>query len=116
MDFFFTKIAYADGVDDFIYKVNAAIVNPLIKLLFALALVFFLWGVLEFLMNPTEEEAKTKGKSHMLWGIIGMTIMFSVYGLMYLVLDTFQIEGINPRTGDVNLNSYNPNYPQVGDE
>lgn len=114
LDFFFTQVAYADGIDNFIQNVNRLILNPLIKLLFALALAFFLWGMSQFVLNAENDEARETGKRHMLWGIVGMTIMFSVWGLMYLVLDTFQIEGINPRTGDVNLNNYNPPYPQTG--
>ena len=113
MNLFFTNIAYADGVDDFIHNVNGLILNPLIKLLFALALAFFFYGVLEFIMNLDKDEAKTVGKTHMLWGIIGMTIMFSVWGLMNLVLDTFGITGINPKAGTVNLEDYNPNFPSL---
>lgn len=41
----FPNIAYAD-FDSFLKNVNNEIVNPLIKLLFALAVVYFLWGVL----------------------------------------------------------------------
>ena len=44
MDFSLVNIAYA-SVDSFIGNVNKLIINPLIILLFALALAYFLWGV-----------------------------------------------------------------------
>lgn len=103
MDLFFTNVAYAAEVDDFIRKVNGAILNPLIKLLFAAAFIMFFFGVVEFLANPESDEAKTKGKRHMLWGIVGLTIMFSVWGLLSIVLNTFNIQGIDPEKGTVEL-------------
>jgi succinate dehydrogenase/fumarate reductase cytochrome b subunit len=70
------------------------IVNPLITLLFALAVVYFLYGVLEFFMNQENEEKKTQSKSHMLWGIIGITIMLGVFAIINIILKTFNISGI----------------------
>ena len=112
MDLFFTNIAYA-SVDSFVANVNRLIINPLIVLLFALALAYFLWGMFEFLSNQENEEKKTKGKSHMICGIVGITIMMGVWFIMYLILDTFNITEINPKKGTVQLNEYNPSYPAV---
>ena len=76
MDLFFINIAYAsETMDEFIGKVDKLIINPLIILLFALATVFFLYGLLQFIFNQENEEKKTDGKSHMVWGLIGITIM-----------------------------------------
>jgi succinate dehydrogenase/fumarate reductase cytochrome b subunit len=114
LNLFFTNIAYAESVDSFVKKADTLIVNPLIVLLFALALVYFLWGVFEFLANQENEEKKTAGKSHMLWGIIGITVMMGVWTILNIILNTFNITGVNPEQGTVQLNSYNPTYPPVG--
>jgi len=90
-------------VGDFVHKVDKFIVNPLITLLFALAVVYFLWGVFEFLLNQTNEEKKTSGKSHMLWGIVGITIMLGVWTILGIILNTLNIRGIDPQKGTVNL-------------
>ena len=102
MDFFPTKVAYA-SVDSFVASVNSNIINPIILLLFALALAYFLWGVFEFLANAENEEKKTTGKSHMIWGVIGITIMMGVFGIIHIILNTFNITGINPEQGTVNI-------------
>jgi len=73
-------------------KISDAIINPLIFLLFSLAIVVFLWGVVEFLITLDNEEGREIGKKHMIWGIIGMFIMFSVYGIIYLITSTFGID------------------------
>ncbi len=91
-------------LNGFITNVDKTIINPLILLLFALAIVFFLYGVLEFLMNQENEEKKTAGKSHMLWGIIGIAIMLGVWSILGILVSTIGVSGqINPQQGTVNL-------------
>ncbi|MEI7709115.1 MAG: hypothetical protein WCI76_00165 [bacterium] len=104
MEFFSTKVAYA-SIDTFLGKVETQIVNPIIVLLFALALMYFLYGVFEFIMNSANDEKKTTGKEHMLWGVIGLTIMLGVWFILGVVLDTFNIprNQIDPEHGKVNL-------------
>ena len=90
-------------MDAFIANLNRLIINPLILLLFALALVYFLWGVLEFMVNQDNEEKRTTGKKHMVWGIVGLTIMVGVFAIMSLILRTFNISGAHLKTGEVQL-------------
>jgi uncharacterized membrane protein YidH (DUF202 family) len=101
----FTNIAYAGSknIDQFIANVNKLIINPLIILLFALAVVYFLYGVFEFISNQENEEKRSKGKSHMIWGIIGITIMMGVFTIIHIILNTLNIEGVNPEQGTVQL-------------
>ncbi len=112
MDLFSPNIAYASGnFESFLTNVNKLIVNPLIGLLFALAIVYFLYGVMEFVGNAENEEARTTGKSHMVWGIIGIAIMLGVWGILNIVINTFNINSsgnINPQENKVQLNPYNP--------
>lgn len=107
MDFLSTKVAYAasTSLNGFIANVDVMIINPLIKLLFALAVVYFLYGVFQFLSNQENEEKKTTGKSHMIWGIIGIAIMMGVWTILGIVLNTMGIskEQIDPQQGTVNL-------------
>mgnify|MGYP000143169031 FL=1 len=81
------RIAYADA-ESVIAAVNKEIINPLITLLFAVALLFFIWGLVEFLQGSTNEEKRTKGQQHMIWGVIGMFIMISAIGIMRLIIGT----------------------------
>ncbi|KKS57871.1 MAG: hypothetical protein UV23_C0021G0004 [Candidatus Nomurabacteria bacterium GW2011_GWF1_42_40] len=90
-------------MDSFIGNVDRMIINPLILLLFALAVVYFLYGVFEFLLNQQNEEKKTTGKSHMLWGVVGITIMLGVWTILNMIISTFNIKGIDPEQGTVDL-------------
>lgn len=107
MDYFLsTNVVYAD-FNSFLTNVNQQIINPLILFLFALALVYFLYGLIEFIANGANDEKKTTGKSHMLWGIVGLTIMMGVWAILNIILNTLNIKGqIDPEQGKVTLPDY----------
>lgn len=107
---FLPNIAYAD-FNSFLGNFNSVIVNPLIRLLFALGIAYFLYGVFVFLTNADNETERTNGKNHMLYGVIGLTVMMGVWGILNLVLNTLNITGIDPEAGTVQLNDYNPTIP-----
>lgn len=61
------------------------IVQPLVKLMFIVAVLIFVWGVIQMIMNADNEEARQKGQKHITWGLVGLFIMFSVYGILNLL-------------------------------
>ena len=69
-------------------NIKKAIVDPIIYFLFALALVYFLYGVLELIRNADSEEARKVGQQHIIYGVIGMFIMISFYGIMHVICNT----------------------------
>jgi len=72
-------------------KINQFILNPIILLAFSVALIVFFWGIFEFIRSETADKEREKGKNKIIYGLIGMFIMFSAYGLIRLVLGTFSI-------------------------
>jgi hypothetical protein len=74
-------------------KIVDLIINPLILLIFSAGLVLFLWGLFKYMQGLEDSSARTTGRRHMLWGIIGMLIMISVKAILVLSLDAF---GITP--------------------
>ena len=74
-----------NNADNLLSKINTQILNPIIGLLIAIAVVFFLYGVLEFIMGADNAEKRETGKQHMIWGIIGLFIMVAVFGIMNLL-------------------------------
>ncbi len=79
----------------FLHRVNALILNPLIELAFGLSLVYFIYGVIKFLtLDASADESRKKARDAIMWGIVGMVIMFSVFGIIKFVLATFGISGL----------------------
>lgn len=82
-------------------SINRVIINPLIILLFALALVYFIYGLIKYLLSPDNEEVRKSSKSQMLWGIIGMFIMVSVFGILSIIMNTFGIDNKGNNNSDI---------------
>ncbi|MAG12741.1 hypothetical protein CL630_02940 [bacterium] len=71
------------------------ILGALIPFLFGIALIGFLWGVAQFVLNADSEDKRRDGKQIMIWGIIGLFVMISVWGLVAVIGGTFGI-GVDP--------------------
>lgn len=64
------------------------IVNPIIFLLFGLALIIFLYSLVNFLWQGNTDKNSTEGRDKIIWGLVGMTIMVSVYGILNVITNT----------------------------
>ena len=74
------------------------IFKVLIPILITLATVWFIWGVIEYVVGG-DEEAKKKGKDKMIYGIIGLVVIVSVWGIVALLTNTFGVQtGFVPGT------------------
>ena len=84
------SIAFAvDDAASFIDNLTDNLVPPIVRLIFALAIVYFLWGVVQYVLYPDEETKKKEGKEKIIWGLIALTVMFSVYALVSITTNTF---------------------------
>ena len=61
------------------------IVNPIIQLLFAAAIVYFVWGVFTYIRNADDSSERISGANHILWSTVGLFIMISVWGIIALL-------------------------------
>lgn len=76
------------------------LLDLLVLIIMALALVFFLWGVAKFILNAGDPEEQTKGKQIMFWGLIGLFVMTAVWGLVAFIQQQLGIEDTEvPRPG-----------------
>lgn len=80
-----TTCSIGTKVQGLLNYATCLIQNSVIPLLFALAVAFFIWGIVQFIMGSGDETARTKGREHMIWGIIAIAVMLSVWGLVGIV-------------------------------
>ena len=66
-------------------KIIVQIINPVIVILVTLALVVFIWGIVQMIYSANNEEIRTQGKRHLLWGLVGLFIMLTVKGLLAII-------------------------------
>lgn len=77
----------------FMEIVSDVILTPLILLLSGLALLVFMYGGFVYIMNADNEQARSEGKKHMLYGVIGLVVMMAAYALLRVLAATFGLEG-----------------------
>ncbi|MFZ2150215.1 MAG: hypothetical protein WAV15_03585 [Minisyncoccia bacterium] len=72
--------------------------NSIVPVLIALGVVYFVWGVISFVMAG-DEEAKTAGRDRIIFGIIGLAVIIGMWGLVNLLRNTFDLNN----TTDIEL-------------
>ena len=78
------------------------IIDPAILIVFAAGFFLFIYGLVEFLVALNQGGDTAEGKQHMAWGIVGMLIMISVYGIIALLDNTFGLDIANPDVSRIN--------------
>ncbi|MBP9771526.1 MAG: hypothetical protein KBD16_01215 [Candidatus Pacebacteria bacterium] len=63
-------------------KMFTSLVNPLIGLLTGLALLFFIWGIVQYILYAGDEKKKKSGKDTMVYGVIALFVLFSFWGIV----------------------------------
>lgn len=74
----------------FLYK-------AVVPFLFALATVAFIWGVIQYYLNPENEEKRKKGKGFIIGGLIALFVMLSIWGLVGILTGTFDLSNTVPQ-------------------
>jgi len=80
-----------ERVNILISNIVTFIIQPIITLLFALALAYFIWGLAQFILNADNSDERTKGKQKIIWGVFGIFVMASVIGILTVVTNTFGV-------------------------
>ena len=79
------------------------LLDQLVVFLVALAVVWFIWNVIKYTISD-DEEKKGKAKEQMIYGIIGIAVIVSIWGLVAILQSIF---GVNT-TGAGNVNRLLP--------
>lgn len=80
---------------DLLTNIQSIISTILIPLVFAAALLMFLYGMFKyFILGGADEDKRAEGKMLMLYGLGGLAVMVAVWGLVNLLIS---ILGVNAR-------------------
>ena len=65
--------------------------EPVIPTLVGLSLLWFLFGLAQFIRSAGNSEAIEEGKKKMLYGVVGLFVIVSIWGLVGILKNTFEI-------------------------
>ncbi len=66
------------------------LINTAIPLILALAVLYFFWGLANYILAA--DEKKEEGKNIMIYGIIALFVMVSIWGLVRMLQNTFGVQ------------------------
>ncbi len=85
----FTSFAALGNINGLVTDIGT-IVNNIIPILFAVALLSFFWGLVKYIWSG--EGGAEEAKSTMLWSIIALFVMASVWGLVNFLGDAVGVK------------------------
>lgn len=69
--------------------------NTVIGILIALAVIFIIYNVVQFIIKAGSDDRKTY-QSAILWGIVGLFVILSIWGLVNILSGTFNTQNQAP--------------------
>ncbi|MBI2617937.1 hypothetical protein HYW58_00570 [Candidatus Kaiserbacteria bacterium] len=88
-------LAYAQTLKS-VLDTFSTLINAAIPVVIALAVLYFFWGLAQYILNSADEEKKQEGRTIMIYGVIALFVMVSVFGLIRLLQETFNVKNQNP--------------------
>lgn len=64
-------------------------IRSLVTILIGIGLVIFFWGIVMFIYKSGSSKAHTYGRDMIVWGLITMFVMVSVWGILRLAQTSF---------------------------
>ena len=77
---------------DILTTITTQLIAPVKSLLWILGTLIFLYGVIEFIAGASSEDARTKGKKHMIWGIVGLVIIMGAMAIIAILQNFFGLK------------------------
>ncbi len=83
-----TTMTNIDGVVTWV----TGILNVIVTLLIALAVFYIIWGVFEFVQSAGDPEKRSEGRDRMIYGLIGVVVMLSIYGILNIFVGSVGVD------------------------
>ncbi|MDD5318289.1 MAG: hypothetical protein PHF79_00495 [Candidatus Pacebacteria bacterium] len=83
-----------------------ALINQLLPFIISLTVLVFLWGILMYVTSGADTEKRAEARGYMIWGIIALFVMVSVWGLVNILAKSI------PGLDNTPINA--PSLPNVG--
>ena len=93
-DFYTDASGKGGGIEGFIATIGR-IMDMIVPIMVGLALIYFIYGLGEYILESGEEGKKAEGRNIMIYGTIAMFVIVSIWGLVQLLQETTNVGGKN---------------------
>ncbi len=90
----FFAFAQTTNVSDILGTIGG-LLNAVIPLIIGLAFVVFLWGIYKY-VSAASSEGKEGARETIIYGVIGLFVMLAAWGLVNVLLNTFNLDTATP--------------------
>ena len=77
------------------------VLNTVIIIATLLAFLFFVWGIAKFIKGADDPNARTEGRQQMIWGVVALTVLVSIWGIVLFLQGELGIDGQNGGIGQI---------------
>lgn len=86
---------FSDIVVDIVSDVSSYFITFIV----GLTVVVFIWGIVKYIYKADSQAEREKGKNLMIWGLVGIFILFALWGILEVLGNTFGIDIGIPQFG-----------------
>jgi len=94
-------LAFAAASVGSILTTIKGILDAIIPIIFVIALIIFLWGLAMWLLSAGDDAARAQARNIMIYGVIVLFVMISVWGLVRVLTSTFGLDTTNLQSGEI---------------
>lgn len=84
--------------------------NLFTYLLVALAVIYIVWNVVQYVIKPGAEDRSAAGWN-ILWGVVGLFVIVSIWGLVNILTNTFKTTPTNQAIPNLGNNTSSGGIP-----
>ena len=88
-----------------VLEIFGDLINLATPIVVALALLFFFWGLATYILNANDEKARKEARAKMIYGLIALFLMVSVWGIINVIRDTFDLDDSTIDVPQVDIDS-----------
>lgn len=86
--------ASAAGLADTLNLVQGFL-SALVPMIITIAIIVFFWGLVKYIMSLNDGD-KAEGLQIMMYGVLALFVMVSIWGIIKLLQSTFKVGDTNP--------------------
>lgn len=78
-----------------------SLLNAFVPFLIGLAVLVIMWGIFGYLRHSADEEKRGEARKYILWGVIFVFIMLSIWGFVNVLVNTVPLQKKPPKVESV---------------